>query len=94
MPSVRFPPVIPPTCQVTAELIAFCTFAVKCTWSPANGCAEAGDTVIVTGGGGGGAPEDTRPLQEIKNIASSGESRKRNERRERNARGSMTSCGW
>lgn len=94
MPIVEFPFGIVLTCQVTAGLVAFCTFAVKCTWSPVNGCAEAGDTVTVTGGGGDGGPEDTRPPQEIRNIARSGETRKRNERRERSARDSIASCGW
>jgi hypothetical protein len=91
------PPFLPFTCQFTAELPAFCTVAVNCTVVPVNGCAEAGDTVIMTGGGGGGGgggPEDTRPPQEIRNIASSGERRKRNERRERSARDSIASCGW
>jgi hypothetical protein len=93
LPTVAMsPPVIPFTCQFTAELPAFCTVAMNCTVVPVNGCAEAGDTVTVTGGGG--VPEDTKPPQEIRNIANSGERKKSNERRERSARGSMASCGW
>src|SRR5712691_12182277 len=72
------PPVLPFTCQVTAELPAFCTSALKDTVPPVNGFAEVGNTVTITGGG---ALEDTRPPQEIWNVADSGaRTRKRNER--------------
>src|SRR5258708_32220761 len=89
---VMSPPVFPFTCQFTAKPPAFCTVAMNCTVVPVNGCAEAGETGIVTGGGGGGAPEDTRPPQEIRNIASSGE--KRNKRREGRGRGGDWTYGW
>ncbi len=88
---VMSPPVCPFTCQKTAALPAFCTVAVNGTLVPAKGCAEAGETVTITGGGG---PEETRPPQETKNIASSGKRRKRDETPGRNARGSKVSCGW
>ena len=78
VPTVEFPPGNALTCQLTAELPAFCTVAVNCTVVPVKGCAEGGDTVTITGSG---ALEDTRPPQEIWNVADSGaRTRKRNER--------------
>jgi hypothetical protein len=54
--------------------------AVNGTVAPVNGCAEAGDTVTVTATGVG-ALEDTKPPQEIRNVAESGaRTRKRDER--------------
>src|ERR1700682_3606631 len=88
VPTVGFPPGIAFTCQVTAELPAFCTAAVNCTVVPAKGCAEAGDTVTITGVG---ALEDTSPPQEIKNIVSSGKNRKRNDGADRCTPGSIAS---
>src|SRR5216684_4028858 len=69
VPTVEFPPGNALTCQLTAELPAFCTVAVNCTVAPVKGCAEGGDTVTITGSG---ALEDTRPPQEIWNVADSG----------------------
>src|ERR1700730_12121705 len=90
MPTVGFPPGIVFTCQVTAELPAFCTVVVNCTVVPAKGCAEAGDTVTTITGAG--ALEETRPPQEIKNIVGNGNRRNTNERAKRCAQGSRASC--
>src|SRR6266404_6774831 len=80
------------TSQLTAELPAFCTIAVNGTVMPANGCAELGVTVTITGGGG--AEEDTRPPQEFEAIATSKERTSRNESSERNTQGGTASRGW
>jgi hypothetical protein len=77
------------TCQLTAELPAFCTVAVNCTVVLVKGCAEVGDTVTVTCGGG---PEEVRPPHEIKNIVNRrGSTRGRHKRSEPHAEGSKTS---
>ena len=48
LPTVaKLPPGVAFTCQLTAELAAFCTIALNCTVVPAKGCAEAGATVTV-----------------------------------------------
>jgi len=92
LPTVVMSPfIIPFTCQLTAELPAFCTAALNFTVVPVKGRAEAGVTVTITGGG---ALEDTRPPQEIKNIFNSGKRRNRRETPRRNARDSGASCGW
>src|SRR5437879_3468115 len=91
---VMSPLVIPFTCQLTAKLPAFCTVAVNCMVVPAKGCAEAGDTLTITGVVVASGSEDTGPPQEIKNIFSSGKRRKIDEAPRCKARGSMASCGW
>src|SRR5713101_1120265 len=80
------------TCQLTVELPAFCTLALNGTVAPANGCAEAGDNVTITGGEG--AEEDTRPPQEFEAIATSKERTSRNESSERNTQGGTESRDW
>ena len=52
VPTVAFPPCTEFTCQVTAELQAFCTITLNCTGAPAKGCAEPGVTLTLTAGGG------------------------------------------
>jgi hypothetical protein len=89
VPTVEFPPCIEFTCQVTAELPAFCTFAVNGTVVPAKGCAEAGDTVTTIAGGGG--VEETKPPQELKNIATNTAGTTRNDEPQRKGGRSMAS---
>src|ERR1700737_2787522 len=88
--TVEFPPGIVLTCQTMVELVAFCTFAMKCIWSPAKGCAEEGVTVTVTGAGAG-ALEDTSPPHETKNIVSRGKTTNSNETTERSTQGRKAS---
>jgi hypothetical protein len=90
VPNEAFPPVIKFTCQLTAELPAFCTVAVNGTLEPVKGCAEAGDTVTVTDGG---EPEEATPPHEIRNIFSRRRTRKRNERPEHNGDNDRTYRG-
>ena len=89
VPRVGFPPGIVFTCQLTVELPAFCIVALNCTVPPVKGCAEAGDTVTVTGGG---ESEEAPPPHEIRNIFSR-RTRKRNERPEHNGDNDRTCRG-
>ena len=91
VPTMAFPPRIVFTCQVTAELPEFCTLAVNGTVVPVKGCAEAGDTVTITGAGG---VEETSPPQELENIAATRERPNRNQHRENKGRGDRESRRW
>jgi hypothetical protein len=84
VPTVVFPPGIPFTCQLTAELPAFCTLTVNATLVPANGCAEAGETFMITDAG---EVDEARPPQEFETIAASKETAKRTLMPEWKARG-------
>src|ERR1700693_312014 len=75
VPTVAFPPGAWFTCQLTAELDAFCTTALNCTLTPGKGCAEFGVTVTVTGGGGEAGPEPTAP-QEVQIMQSRREAKR------------------
>ena len=52
VPTEEFPPGMPFTCQLTAELEAFCTLARNCTLAPADICAEGGETLTLATGAG------------------------------------------
>jgi hypothetical protein len=92
VPIVGLPLCMAFTCQLTAELPAFCTVAVNATVVPAKGCADVGDNVMITGGGA--EEEDTKPPQEFEAIAISKETTSRNESPECNARGGTAADGW